>query len=352
MPINRGRGTPSRPGNNSQQPRRASTAQPKRKFWTPTADSVRKQMDRSRTRFDNPFRGDMLTAKMGDNTVRILPPTWEDPDHYSLSVWEHRYVGPDQSHYLCLRRMRNETCPICEAERESRDRGDQDGAKKLKAMQRWACYVLHRQAEDDRKIFIWDMNGYQDEEIVSLTRDRKTNALLPVTDIDNGYDLSYRRTGQGDRTRYGGFQFDRDPSPIHDDPNVVEEVLREIEENPLDSRLRYFEADYLESMMYGTTEAKDEDLDNEETAEEEPEEEEAQQDAPWDEDTPPEDEGGYDEESGEEQAAEEGEYGEEPDVKTTRRRPQHEPETRAASRGAATRERMSSKSAPRQHSRR
>src|SRR6266566_1436956 len=221
---------------------------PSRQEWTPTPEQTRKQMQRSRSRFDAPFRGDPFIPKQGDNTVRILTPTWPDPEHYCLSVWEHRYVGPDESHYLCPRRMNREPCPVCDAERDARDRGNTDDAKKMKPMQRWACYVLHREAEDPNKPLIWDMNSFQDEEIVGRTYDKKTQATLPVTHSEHGYDLSFRRTGQGDRTRYVNFEFDRDPSPLSDDPDVVREVLEFIEANPLTEQLRFFDADYLNNM--------------------------------------------------------------------------------------------------------
>lgn len=288
--------------------RRPQKAAPRREYWRPSAESARKQMSRSKSRFDQPVKGDQFKAKQGDNTTRILPPTWADPEHYAYAVWEHRYIGPDESHYLCLRKMKNEPCAICDAERAAREHGDADDAKKLKPMQRWICYVLHRDAEDKNvrtKPLIWDMNGYQDEDIVGRTYDKKTNAALDVTNPDSGYDLSFRRTGQGDRTRYVSFEFDRDPSPIADDPDTMEEILDYIGENPIPDMLKFYDNQYLENTLYGTVEAQDEDLEDEEPAEEGEYQEESGEEG--EEGEPPFEEG----EEGAEEDAEEGEPGEE-----------------------------------------
>jgi hypothetical protein len=228
-----------------------------------TLEMVRRQMERARTRFDSPFRGDLVRWKAGDNVARILPSSWKNADHYSLLVWEHRYVGAEESHYLCLRRMRNEPCPICDAEREAHERGNVEEAKKYKPMQRWACYVLNRQDQDDpMKPRIWDMNGYQDEEILAVTRDKQTDAVLYIEHLDEGFDLTFRRTGTGRLTRYGAWAFDRQPSPVSDDPREIEEIKDFLEQHPLDEQLRYYDADYLQQILFGTAEARDEDLDD------------------------------------------------------------------------------------------
>ena len=48
----------------------------------------------------------------GDNTIRIIPPTWEDPENYGLDIYVHYNVGPDNAAYLCLDKMLGKPCPI------------------------------------------------------------------------------------------------------------------------------------------------------------------------------------------------------------------------------------------------
>jgi len=226
---------------------------------------VREIMDSSsRGRFDSPFKGKMVKWKDGINIARILPATFKSPSgHFAMQVYEHRYVGSENSHYLCLEKMRNQRCPICEAERKVRDReDDKDRADKLRARSRWVMYLLNRKDEQNKlQAFIWDIWDRANEEIMAVTQDYKTGAVIHPEDLDNGYDLTFRRTGSGDRTQYGGWMFDREPSPAADSVEDINTVQAFIEEHPLDTMLRFYDAEYLEKVLYGTAEQVDEDLD-------------------------------------------------------------------------------------------
>jgi hypothetical protein len=335
-PRNQDRG-----GDRRAAPSRAS--KPRREYWRPSADSTRRQMSRSRAGGggEQPFKGMMFKPKSGGNTIRILPPTWPNPDHYAMEVWEHRFVGPDEGNYACLRKMKNEACAICDAEKAARSHGDTDEAKALKVRKRWVCYILHRDA-DERSArvtpMIFDMDVFRDEEIVGRTWNRRDDSSLPVSDPHEGYDLYFRKTGQGkEGTRYGNWEFDRDPSPISDNPKVMNQILTFIEENPLDQVLLFHENEYLESMIFGTAERSDDDdigtdpkqdeedeQDEEQQEEEEQEEEEEEQ---QEEEQQEEEQQEEDEQEEEQQEASEDDDGE-PDIRQQKRRPERQQERR------------------------
>src|ERR1700693_6132381 len=81
-------------------------------------DKVKERAEQTGSRFDSPFidRFDTFRPKVGDNLIRILPPTWDDHDHYGFDIWVHSYIGPDNGTYLCLNKMQNKPCPICKAQ--------------------------------------------------------------------------------------------------------------------------------------------------------------------------------------------------------------------------------------------
>jgi hypothetical protein len=243
--------------------RPAPTQQRRREFWAPTSESINEQMNKSSSRYDSPFEGMYLKAKNGDNTVRILPPTWNKPRHYCLEVLEHRRIGADHSNYLCLDQEANpdrQSCPICTAWRETSARGDVDGAKLLSPKSRYLCLVLHRNGDSPTKPLIWDLWNKINLEILGRTRDKKSDSAIDVTNPYEGYDLSFRKSGQMINTTYDLFEFDRDPSPLHDDPKVTEDIIDELYAKPLDSRLKFYDADHLEKVLFGTAEARDEEL--------------------------------------------------------------------------------------------
>ena len=53
-----------------------------------------------------------FTPKEGGkgNIIRILPPAWDDADHYGYDIYAHFGVGGENSAYLCLKKMKNEKC--------------------------------------------------------------------------------------------------------------------------------------------------------------------------------------------------------------------------------------------------
>lgn len=225
-----------------------------------SAADVKKRAEQSGGNFDSPFLSgvDTYRPKNGESAVRILPATWDDHDHYGLDVWMHRFVGSENSNYLCPSKMLNKRCPICEEAKALKDSGEDEDAKKMAAQKRTLVYVLDRD-EDDNIPLVWDMSWAQDRDIAALCQSR-TGKVLLIDHPDDGFDVTIKRTGKELRTRYQ-FVIDRDPSPICEKVKDQEAVLEEISEKPLTDVLRYDTAEYLEKIMSGTAPGKDKDLD-------------------------------------------------------------------------------------------
>lgn len=215
--------------------------------------------------FDSIFKNDVEVwrPEVGDNTIRILPPTWEDPTHYGYDIWVHPRIGADNSTYLCLNKMKGERCPICEAAQEARDAGEGDDAKALSPKSQTVVYLLDR---DDKKpqVYVWAMSFTMDKDFANLCQNKKTGKIIHVDHPEKGYDFSFRREGTMLNTRYLGLQIDRDPSPIDDDPEVVADILDDIQDNPIPDILNFYDADYLEKVMKGhvSKSTKDDDDDD------------------------------------------------------------------------------------------
>lgn len=226
-------------------------------------DSVRAHA--VRRRYDSIWKDgtEVFRPKEGDNQLRVLPSTWGDRDHYAYRIFLHSFVGPDNGSYLCLRRMKNERCAICEAANAARDDGEEEDARSLQAVERWACYVIHR---DDRNAKvrpkIYEIVPYVDADLCALAESKKTGKVKFIDDPENGYDITIRRTGTGLNTRYLP-QIDSEASPIADDRKDQEEILDYISENPIPDMLKFCDNDYLEKMISGGAKQKDEDEDEE-----------------------------------------------------------------------------------------
>lgn len=192
----------------------------------------------------------------GDNTIRILPPTWDDAEHYGLDIHVHYGIGPDNAAYLCLDKMKHKPCPICEERKRAAAAGDTDYADELRPQRRVLMYVLNREKERDGAL-AWSIGGRMDQDISSLCVDRKSNAALEIDNPDEGYDLEFTRTGTGMKTRYSGMMVARRPSPLDND-----KALDFVQEHPLPEQLVFYSYDHIKQAFAGTArKGKDDDED-------------------------------------------------------------------------------------------
>src|SRR6266852_116886 len=226
------------------------------KYHYRSDESVRKHAERSVGSFDSIFKPgiDKFRAKPGDNNVRILPPTWEGKEHFGYQIFVHKYVGQDNGSYLCPRKMKNSKCPICEMEKEAENAKEMDEAKALRAKEDFIYWILDRSSDSEYTPIIWEQSAQADRDIVSLTRSKskKASGTLYVDHPDEGYDLSFKRTQLGKdikNTRYSAWAFDRESTPIADDPKVADEILDFITANPLPDILKFYNYDHLEKIM-------------------------------------------------------------------------------------------------------
>lgn len=236
--------------------------------------AVKERAEQTGGKFDSPFKSgfDTYRPKVGDNLIRILPPTWEgDHEHYGLDIWVHGYVGPDNGTYLCLQKMKQKPCPICEAAKECKDAGENDEAKKLEPRRRVLVWILDRDGENPNDPVLYSMSWTTDRDIAALCHNKRTGKILLIDHPDDGYDIQFKRKGTtATNTEYYAWQVDRDSSPICDASKDQEKIIEFIQDNPLTDILKYYPADYLEKVMNGANEQKDPDADESEDDDDKP----------------------------------------------------------------------------------
>jgi hypothetical protein len=241
-------------------------------------DIVKRFATRRGGGFDSIFKPsiDVWRPKEGDNDIRILPPTWDNAEHYGYQIWVHYGIGPNEGTYLCPARMVNKRCPICDAMREARANSDEEEEKQLKPSERFVVYVVDRNADkkEAMRARAFSMSWTMDRDINALRVMKKTGEVLDIDDPNEGFDISFGRTGTTPtNTKYIGTQISREATPISDDDEEQEEVLEYITQNPIPDTFNFYSADYLEKLLTGKVEDKDEDLDQEEARDREAEEE-------------------------------------------------------------------------------
>jgi hypothetical protein len=219
-------------------------------------DTVRRSKRTSN--FDGYINQDFPTSKPkeGENCVRILPDTWEDTkkwgNQWDIRVFVHYGVGPDESTYLCLNKMEGKTCPVCEARRTAETEEERD---QFKYSERAIVWVIDRNDEKAGPQ-VWPMPVSLSQDIYGRSLPKKKGGVIKIDHPDEGYDVFFNREGTDRRTKYVSVELDRDPTPIHDKQATQDRWLDFIEENPLPETLNYYDAAYIEKVLYGKASSK------------------------------------------------------------------------------------------------
>ena len=230
-----------------------------------STQQVKERANRKGMMYDSIFKPgtDEFRPRPGDNAIRYLPPTWDDSDHYGYTAFVHNNVGPDNSTYLCPRKMLGKPCPICEAAKEAKDAGEADEAKALGTSERVVSYVLDRDGDDPEKPLIYNQSWTQDRDVSALCVNERTGEVLMIDHPDNGFDVTFKRQGTGLKTKYYGWAIDRSESPIHEKQKVQDEILEYVRDNPIPDQFNFYDYDYLKGVLSGKVATKDADLDEE-----------------------------------------------------------------------------------------
>lgn len=257
-----------------------------RKYRELTKDEVKARTSKSQGMFD-PILKEIVTTftpAEGHNRIRILPPTWDDFNHWGYQQFVHYDVGPDSQSYLCPLKMGIGPCPICD-ERKSVGKSDEAYSRTLSPNQRIALWVIDRN-EEEAGPKLWSMARTIDVDLGYRSVDKQTGDLLPLYNIDKGYDIEFTREGTGVKTRYTGIEITRHSLPLHDDPDTVDEWLDYVEENPIPSVFVFYDYEHIEGVFSGKPKvappkaSKNEDKDDDGPPFDVDEDEETEEEAP------------------------------------------------------------------------
>jgi hypothetical protein len=233
------------------------------KYQKRSYDQVKKNAEKRGGNFLSFILPDFPTfsPKAGANWVRILPPTWDDPEDFGHELWVHFDVGPDKGAVACLDMLgiEGQKCPICQTRARADFEGQQELADSLKPGRRVICWVIDRnkQAEGPK---VWAMGGMQAGEINACSVDEATKEVYPIDDPDSGYDITFTKTEGAEKrfVKYSAWRTAKQPSKVPDDivkfvmahpiPSVLnllsrDEILAHISGGMIDSLGRVIEGD-------------------------------------------------------------------------------------------------------------
>lgn len=230
-------------------------------------DTMKARANQSTGNFDSIFKPQFKVwkPKEGKNIIRILPPTWEDADHFGLDIHVNYNIGADKQQYLSLSKMLGEADPLAEAKREAERDGDKDLAKDLSPSKRLLYWLIDRNDEDEGPQ-LWAPPVGFDKDVANVCYDEDTKEVVFIDDPENGCDLRFVKEGTGLKTKYPGSQMKiMKPSPLCEDERVQDEWLAFIQENTLKDVLNFYSYEHIKMTFNGQAgRDKDEDTDQDE----------------------------------------------------------------------------------------
>lgn len=223
------------------------------KYRQRSRDSVRERANMRGGDFDSIIKSKYKVYKIrdGKNLIRILPPTWDNAEHYGYDLFINYNVGVDNQSYLSLSKMKGEADPLAEARKEAERDGDKKLAKDLQPRQRVAMWIVDRQDEDEGpQLFLCPFT--LDKAIAGASFDEDTKEVIYVDDPDQGCDVRFYKEGSGLNTDYPGEKIKiMKPSALHEDMAVQKEWETFVQENPIPECLQFYEYDHIASVFNG-----------------------------------------------------------------------------------------------------
>lgn len=217
------------------------------KYRTRSRESWEKRSEQSgfnrRSMFADAVK--VFRPKEDDNLIRILPPTFEDADHYGHEIFVHYSIGPDKDSILCRNKMLGEACPVCEERSRALGENDKEYADKLNPKKRVCIYLVDRD-DEDTGLQLWSMPWTLDADVTTLAIDKRSGEVLDIDDPDDGYDIEFTKTGKGMNTKYVGVAIARKSSALDNS-----EVLEDAVETPLTETLVYLEYEDIDKLFNG-----------------------------------------------------------------------------------------------------
>lgn len=226
-----------------------------------SAETLKQRANARGGDFDSMFKQEvkLFKPREGKNIVRILPPTWEDANHFGYDIWVNYGIGVDDQSYLSLSKMKNEPDPLAEARKLAERSGDKITADALNPKKRVCIWVIDRMAEDEGPQ-LWSAPWTIDKDFANLSFDEDTNEILMIDEPNEGRDVRFYKEGTGLTTKYDASKMRlMKPSALHEDEKVMDEWLAYIQNHPIPDCLNFYDYDHITNVFDGHVGGKDKD---------------------------------------------------------------------------------------------
>ena len=174
---------------------------------------------------------DVIPYDVGPNHPKIP----EGERAYCLDFWVHFNEGPHKADaFLCLAKMFNERCPICEHKNKlkSEEYFDEDKIKDLTPKRRTLYNILcsDNEKEEEKGVQVWHVaHFYMQKNLLPLVKDERTGEKILFADPIEGRTIWFERDGMTQKSNFLGHKFVKrvvDGEPYVIDQDLLDEACR------------------------------------------------------------------------------------------------------------------------------
>ena len=201
-----------------------------RKAWKAPAKENLKEAYNNRGKYPDQNNRKYIYTELGDeklwkvadksHKVRLLPVHPVDNiNFYGLTVHVHTNVGVNGDQYLCLKRMKNIACPICEQQISLWD-AEPEMAKELYPQTRYLVWMVDLSLSKDKQVAqIWSCPRTAMDDVLGVSYKKATDEILNLANIDDGIAIYFDREKTPNTTfsKYKNFQLDDSPTQAKDE---------------------------------------------------------------------------------------------------------------------------------------
>jgi len=202
----------------------------------------------------------LFKPREGKNTIRILPPTWANADHYGYNIFVNYGIGVDNQSYLSLSAMKDEPDPLAEGRKMAEKEGNKKLADSLRPSKRVAFYVIDRN-DEEAGVMLWACPWTVDKKFCSISIDEETKAVTAVDHPYEGCDIRfyYEKAGK----QFPDYPAEKmrvfKQSPISENEGEMNEWLGWIEKNPIPDMLNFYDYEHIAAVFEGHVAKGDDD---------------------------------------------------------------------------------------------
>jgi hypothetical protein len=157
--------------------------------------------------------GNYFKPRQGKNVVRFIPPPLGKK---ATMVWYKHWfqIGNERQSIICTKYQYNQPCPVCKKGSELKATGNKIDSRKARALEPQSSVYANvvDMMDPEKGVQVWTMSPGLFKDITSAVEMADVGKVF--ADPQKGFNIIFKRKGEGKDTEYSGHMVARESSPL------------------------------------------------------------------------------------------------------------------------------------------